>query len=302
MSFLKIYKCVLHGLMKLVGLSPQTVEIELGTVINVWVPTETTKNTSKNGAKPAVVFIHGLGFDGITTWQFQAFALAKDYSVYVPDLVFFGGSTSDKAERDVKFQAECMAMALRKLGVEKCSLVCLSYGGMIGFKMAEMFPDLVDSMVVSCSVMAMTESISNAALKRLGFSNWEDNLLPVSVEGVETYCQVSSYHAPKLPNWIYKDLLEQGMFLDNRKEKSELLKALVIKDEEFTCPCYQQRIHLLWGKNDKIFDLDTAINLKEQIGEKATLEFIDKAGHGVQFERPFQYNCHLKKILASFSN
>ncbi|XVE49045.1 hypothetical protein DITRI_Ditri01bG0050600 [Diplodiscus trichospermus] len=266
MSLLKIYKCLLHGLMKLVGLSPQKIEIEPGTVINVWVPTETTKSTSKNGAKPAVVFIHGLRFDGITTWQFQAFALAKDYSVYIPDLVFFGGSTTDKPERSVEFQAECMAQALRKLGVEKCTRVCLSYGGMIGFKMAEMFPDLVDSMVVSCSSKALRPTVKFLFTMRQS-------------------C-----------------LIAFTKIFWNRKEKVELLKALVIRDEEFTCPCYQQRIRLLWGKNDKIFDLDTAINLKEQIGEKATLEFIDKAGHGVQFERPFQYNSHLKKILASFSN
>ncbi|XWS62784.1 hypothetical protein CRYUN_Cryun06bG0040400 [Craigia yunnanensis] len=302
MSFLKIYKFFLHGLLKLAGLSTQTVEIEPGTVINIWVPTEITNNTSKQRKKPAVVFIHGFGLDGILTWHFQALALAKDYSVYVPDLIFFGGSITDKTERSVKFQAECMAKGLRKLGVEKCTLVGLSYGGMVSFKMAEMYPDLVESMVVSCSVMAMTESVSNDALQRLGFSNWEDNLLPVSVKGIETFCDISSCNSPNLPNCICKDILEQGMFLSNRKEKVELLKDFVISDEEFTIPCFQQRIHLLWGENDKIFDLNIAHNLKQQIGEKATLEYIEKAGHGVQMERPFVYNSHLKKILASFSS
>ncbi|XVE93201.1 hypothetical protein REPUB_Repub01dG0169900 [Reevesia pubescens] len=297
MSFMKIYKFLLHVVLKLAGISPQKIEIEPGTVINFWAPTETTNRRKKL----AVVFIHGFGFDGILTWQFQALALAKDYSVYVPDLVFFGGSITDKTERSVEFQAECMAKGLRKLGVEKCTLVGFSYGGMIGFKMAEMYPDLVESMVVSCSVMALTESISNAGLERIGFSCWADYLLPVSNKGVETLLQVASYSVPKLPNWIYKDILE-GMLITNRNEKVELLKALVIKDNEFTIPCYQQRIHLLWGKNDKIFDLDTAHNLKQQIGEKATLEYIEKSAHLVQLDRPFVYNSHLKKILASLSS
>ncbi|OMO75644.1 hypothetical protein COLO4_25942 [Corchorus olitorius] len=234
-SFLKIYKFFLHGLLKVAaGLSPQTIEIEPGTVMNVWVPTQSTTKTKK----PAVVFLHGFGFDGILTWQFQALALAKDYSVYVPDFLFFGGSTTDKSERSVEFQAECMAKLLRKLGVEKCTLVGLSYGGMVGFKMAEMFPDLVESMVVTCSVMALTESITRDGLERIGFGSWADYLLPVTVKGVDTLLQVAYYSFPKLPNWIYQDILEG---INNyRKEKVELLTALVISDKEFTIPCYHQ--------------------------------------------------------------
>ncbi|EOX98012.1 hypothetical protein QUC31_015395 [Theobroma cacao] len=267
MSFLKIYKFLLHGVLKLAGISPRTIEIEPGTIMNFWVPTETINNTNTKRKKPAVVFLHGFGFDGILTWQFQALALAKEYSVYVPDFLFFGGSITDKTERSVEFQAECMAKGLRKLGVEKCTLVGFSYGGMVGFKMAEMYPDLVESMVVTCSVMALTESISNAGLERIGFPSWADYLLPVSVKGVETLLQVATYSFPKLPNWIYKDILEN--------------------------------IYLLWGQNDKIFDLGTARNLKQQIREKASLEYIEKSGHLVQLERPFVYNSHLKKILAS---
>ncbi|KAK6240929.1 Alpha/beta hydrolase fold-1 - like 10 [Theobroma cacao] len=297
MSFLKIYKFLLHGVLKLAGISPRTIEIEPGTIMNFWVPTETINNTNTKRKKPAVVFLHGFAFDGILTWQCQALALAKEYSVYVPDFLFFGGSITDKTERSVEFQAECMAKGLRKLGVEKCTLVGFSYGGMVGFKMAEMYPDLVESMVVTCSVMALTESISNAGLERIGFPSWADYLLPVSVRGVETLLQVATYSFPKLPNWIYKDILE-GIFI-YRKEKVELLEALVISDKEFTIPCYQQNIYLLWGQNDKIFDLGTARNLKQQIGEKASLEHIEKSGHIVQLERPFVYSSHLKKIFAS---
>ncbi|XVF01099.1 hypothetical protein REPUB_Repub04eG0058900 [Reevesia pubescens] len=185
MSLLKICKFLLHGVLKLAGISPQRIEIEPGTIINIWVPTETTNNTSKQRKKPAVVFIHAFGFEGILSWQFQALALARDYPVYVPDLVFFGGSITDKIERSLEFQAECMAKALRKVDVEKCTLVGSSYGGMVSFKMAEMYPNLVESMVVSGWIMALTDSISNAGLERLGLSNWADYLVPVSPEGVD---------------------------------------------------------------------------------------------------------------------
>ncbi|KAK8263249.1 hypothetical protein V6Z11_D12G029800 [Gossypium hirsutum] len=187
--------------LKLAGISPKKIEIEPGTVVNFWVPTQTT-------TKPAVVFLHGFAFDGILTWQFQALALANRYSVYVPDFVFFGDSITDKSERSVEFQAECIAKGLKKLGVEKCTLVSFSYGGAVGFKMAEIYPELVHSLVVTCFPMALTDSISNARLHRLGFNSWQDYLLPDSVKGVETLVQLASHSFPKLPNFIYKEILE----------------------------------------------------------------------------------------------
>lgn len=201
MCLLKIYKFFLHGVLKLAGISPEKIEIEPGTLVNFWVPTQST-------TKPAVVFLHGFAFDGILTWQFQVLALANHYSVYVPDFIFFGDSVTDKTERSVEFQAECIAKGLNKLGVQQCTLVGFSYGGMVGFKMAEMYPELVHSMVVTCSPMAFTESISKARLHRLGFNSWPDYLLPESVKGVETLIQRASHSLPKLPNFIYKEILE----------------------------------------------------------------------------------------------
>ncbi|KAK3195489.1 hypothetical protein Dsin_026799 [Dipteronia sinensis] len=285
---------ILHGLMKLAGMSPRRVEIEPGTVLNIWAP-------SKSLNKPAVVFLHGFAMDGITTWLLQVLSLVRssNYAIYVPDFVFFGGSVTDRADRTVEFQSECIAKGLRQLGVvENCTLVGLSYGGMVGFKMAEMYPELVKSMVVTCSVMALTESVSNAGLDRIGFPSWSDCLLPKTVKALKIMFDSASYNLPNLPNFVYKDILEV-MYNKYRKERNELLEALVISDEAFTIPRLPQKIHLLWGENDLIFDMETARNLKEQVGEKATLEAIEKAGHLVNIERPCLYNTHLKQILAS---
>jgi pimeloyl-ACP methyl ester carboxylesterase len=222
---LSLYKPLLYGLMKVAGMRRQVVEIESGTVINFWVPSDET--TAKR--KSAVVFLHGFGFDGILTWQFQVLALANKYAVYVPDFLFFGDSITDKSERSPAFQAECMAKGLRKHGVEKCTLVGLSYGGMVGFKMAEMYPNLVDSMVITCSVMALTKSISRAGLQRIGFSSWAEYLIPETVKGVKTLLDVAFYKLPWMPNFIYQDILEVSFVGYVVIYTDEVLK--------FDCPC-----------------------------------------------------------------
>lgn len=210
---------LLHGLMKMAGVSPHTVEIEPGTVMNFWVPNETiTKpkkgeekqkpKPTKKPAKPVVVLVHGFAAEGIVTWQFQIGALTKKYSVYVPDLLFFGGSTTDKPGRSPEFQAECLAAGLRKLGVEKCILVGFSYGGMVGFKMAQLYPELVRAMVVSGSILAMTCSVSETTMERLGFASSSELLLPNSVKGLKALLSVAVYKKLWFPDRLHKDYLE----------------------------------------------------------------------------------------------
>ncbi|KAI8029223.1 Epoxide hydrolase 3 [Camellia lanceoleosa] len=298
-------KPLLHGLMKMAGVVPHTVEIEPGTVMNFWVPTETLKKpqTTTNATKklkpnkPVVVLIHGFAGEGIVTWQFQVGSLSKKYAVYIPDLLFFGGSISDNPDRSPRFQAECVSKGLRKLGVDTCTVVGFSYGGMVAFKLGELYPELVRGLVVSGSILAMTDSISHSTLESLGFSTSSELLLPTSVKGLKALLSVAAYKKLWFPDKLHKDFLE--VMFTNRKERGELLEGLVVSNKDATIPTFQQRIHLLWGENDQIFKLEHAQNMKEQLGDKATYQGIKKAGHLVHLERPCAYNRCLKQFLAS---
>lgn len=294
-------KPLLHGLMKLAGIKPHTVEIKPGTVMTFWVPSETLKKSNSNNPekpdpnKPVIVLVHGFAAEGIVTWQFQVGALTKKYSVYVPDLLFFGGSVSDSGDRTPTFQAECLAAGLRKLGVERCIVVGFSYGGMVAFKMAELYPGLVQAMVISGWILAMTDTISESTLSELGFSSSSELLLPDSVKGLKALLSVAVHKKLWFPNRLHKDYLE--VMFTNRKERAELLEALVISNKDCIIPTFPQRIHLLWGENDQIFKVELAHDMKEQLGKKTTFEGIKKAGHLVHLERPCAYNRCLKRCL-----
>ncbi|CAA2970985.1 epoxide hydrolase 4-like [Olea europaea subsp. europaea] len=301
-------KPLLHGLMKMAGIQPHTIEIEPGTVMSIWVPSETIQKPKKSKTaevattakptKPVVVLVHGFAAEGIVTWQFQVGSLTKKYSVYVPDLLFFGSSVTDSSDRSPRFQAECLAKGLRKLGIEKCTLVGFSYGGMVAFKMAELYPDLVEALVVSGSILAMTDSISHTTLSSLGFNSSAELLLPTTVKGCRALLKVAAHKKLWFPDRLHKDFLE--VMFNNRKEREELLEGLVVSNKDTNIPDFPQRIHLLWGKNDQIFKLELAQKMKEELGDNATIEGIEKAGHLVHLERPCVYNRCLNKFLASF--
>ena len=100
---------ILWFLLKFYGLCSRTIEIQPGTVVHFWAPNhiiETYKNqtnevvkSSSNVEKPALVFLHGFAATGVLTWLLQITAFARTHEVFVPDLLFFGSSTTDRAER-----------------------------------------------------------------------------------------------------------------------------------------------------------------------------------------------------------
>ncbi|XP_030525105.1 putative aminoacrylate hydrolase RutD [Rhodamnia argentea] len=293
---LELYKPLLRVAMKLAGLRPQKIEIEPGTVLNIWAPARSKKNAN-DARKPAVVFLHGFVGDGILMWQFQVLALARDYEVYVPDLLFFGSSFTVDGRRTVGFQADCLATGLARLGVRRCTVVGFSYGAMVAFRLAESRPELVESVVATCAGPTLTESLSRECLERMGFPSWPALLLPESASSLKKLLQIGSFHFPRFPKCVFKHALE--VMFDYRKERAALLEALVIPDKDFAFPNYSQKVHLVWGENDRIFPVEVAKSLKEKLGDNATLVCIEKAGHIAALERPFVYSKCLKRILAS---
>lgn len=103
------------------GLKSEVVEVDdRATRIRCWVPWQQPESgvwSAGESDKPAVLFLHDSVADGTLNWENQVAAFTKDFSVYVPDLVFFGGSSSSQEERTEAFQAECMVKLLHALEV-----------------------------------------------------------------------------------------------------------------------------------------------------------------------------------------
>ncbi|KAK1414453.1 hypothetical protein QVD17_30197 [Tagetes erecta] len=293
---------LVHGLVRLAGLTRQTIEIEPGTMMNIWVPKQLVTKKDHNivyipPSKPAVLLLHAFAMDGILTWFLQVLALTREYSVYVPDLLFFGGSITNRTERSPSFQAEFLARGLKVLKVEKVTLVGLSYGGIVGFKMAKLYPELVKSVVVSATAIELTESISIGFYKQYGLTRWSDILMPKTIAELKILFSFGFHKVPRLPNVVCRHFLET--MYNNRKERNELLKDMVISDKNATSynNVFTEAIYMVWGDNDRIFDLDHAMTMKTLLGDNATLDVVKDAGHLLQLDQPFTYNKRLKYIL-----
>ena len=104
------------------------------------------------GEGPVVLLLHGggPGASGVANWTKNVDALAKYFTVVVPDMPGYGRSTK-RIDHEDPFGdlAAAMGDLLDVMGVQRAHLVGNSYGGAAALRMALDRPDRVDRMVLN---------------------------------------------------------------------------------------------------------------------------------------------------------
>ncbi|GAB4854006.1 hypothetical protein Ancab_022588 [Ancistrocladus abbreviatus] len=316
LSPISLYGGYLRHCYSAAGLFSQTVEIDEETTIHYWGPILTTKKTvdkppasssspppSSELVKPSLLLIHGFGPVAMWQWRSQVHSLSPHFNLYVPDLVFFGDSSTTKSsERSEIFQAKSIGKLMDKLGVIRYSIVGTSYGGFVAYHMASMWPERVEKVVIASSAINMTR-IDNAQLVERagpGVKGIDDILLPETPAQLRALIRLVFFRPPPplfLPDFLLDDFL-RNLYKENRDKKSELLRGVTLgRDDHANTSVLQQEILLIWGDHDQIFSLDKACELKEQLGTKSTLEVIERTGHLPHVENPVQFNKIVKNFL-----
>ncbi|KAL7592774.1 hypothetical protein Lser_V15G33619 [Lactuca serriola] len=300
-SFVSLYGSFLRRSLALSGLSSQSVGVDAYTTIHFWGPKRlpaSARSPSSNGEhrKPSLVLIHGFGPHGVWQWRQQVSFLAPYFDVYVPDLVFFGESTTKSSERSEIFQASAVGMMMEKVGVSKYSVVGTSYGGFVAYRVAEMWPERVEKVVIASSGVNMRPRDNHELLKRANVEKIDELMLPETAAQLRTLFRLAVSNRVYMPDFFLNDFIDK-LYGENRKEKLELLKGLVLGQHDTpNISPLQQEVLLIWGDQDNIFLLDMAKELKEMLGKNASLEVIKKASHAPQLENAKSFN----KILYNF--
>ena len=112
----------------------------------------TTGGTDFDPAKPAVVFLHGAGFDR-TAWRLQTRWFAHHgRSVLAIDFPAHGRSAGPALE-SISAMAEWTAALIEAAGLKNAALVGHSMGGLVAIETAARFPDKVRALGL-CGVAA----------------------------------------------------------------------------------------------------------------------------------------------------
>eukprot|EP00250_Pteridium_aquilinum_P009268 c18555_g1_i2 orf=423-1358(+) len=279
------------------GLQHQSVQVDQETTIACWCKSPEVETLAEHG-KPALVLIHGFATSGLWQWNQQIKPLQRNFRVFVPDLLFFGKSTTLSRNRSEIFQAQMLAKAMENLKVPSYSVVGTSYGGFVAFRLAHLFPERVEKVVIANSGVCFTPEDDKELLKRAKVEAVEDLLLPRSPAVLRTLMSLSIFKPPKfLPTFILQSVL-QLFYVKNRDEQTELLEGLKLGKEGAEPLCTLiQKVLLIWGDHDGIFPPKVAYRLHELWKENAQLVFIKNASHCAQMDNPQEFNALVEKFL-----
>ncbi|XP_047951254.1 uncharacterized protein LOC125196684 isoform X2 [Salvia hispanica] len=225
LSFVSVYGSFLRRCLASAGLSSQSIDIDTATTITFWGP------SSSASTKPPLLLLHGFGPHGIWQWRPQICFFSRQFSVYVPDLLFFGGSTTESADRSEIFQATSIAKLMEKLGISRYSVVGTSYGGLVAYRMASMWPERVDKVVIASSAANMRRRDHVELMKRAKVEKVDDLLLPSSASQLRKLLGLSVFRRLFMPDFILNDFIDK-LYSENREEKLELLKGLTLGQDD----------------------------------------------------------------------
>jgi pimeloyl-ACP methyl ester carboxylesterase len=227
----------------------------------------------------------------------EAFAGAR--RVVVPDLLWFGGSSSTERDYSLEHQVRTLAALLDALGERQVDVVGISYGGFAAYELAARHPERVRRLVlVDSPGCAYTRADYDALLQRFGVARPADLFLPADEAGVARLLDLAYADPPWAPSFARRQALAE-LYSRWREEKEHLLEALVqsmaVRADCSVAPRLPTLI--VWGRGDEVFPLALGQRLAASLGPTARLVVIDRARHAPNLEHPRQFNELLRDFL-----
>ena len=292
LSITQIQAMLLHRKFRRAGLAQHLIDVENGQ-LSCWV----------GGKGPPLLLIQGFGASAIWQWHRQVRKLARHHTLIVPDLLYFGGSTSPKGEQSLAYQATAMLQLMDHLGHGHFSLVGISYGGFVAMRMALEHPERIDRMVINNSPgLGISEEDYHRMLKTFNVQHPREVFVPDQPDGVRRLIQIAWHRPPPLPDFAVRDAY-RNLFHNQVEEKRRLLDELIahVNNPSFSgdnLENMKRPVLIIWGQHDRVFPLDLAYQLQQKLGRETRLEVVRKTGHAPNLERPRIFNRLVLNFLA----
>lgn len=173
----------------------------------------------------------------------------------------------------------------------------------MAYHMARMSPEKVEKVVIASSGVGMKKGDEETLVERAKSGTVENFMLPENAEQMRNLARLSVFRSfNMIPDFFLNDFV-QSLYAPNRKEKLELLKGITLgHDQNGKLSPLSQDVLLVWGKQDQIFPLKMAQELKEIIGEKVRLEVMEDTSHVPQIEDSGRFNDIVFNFLSGSSS
>jgi pimeloyl-ACP methyl ester carboxylesterase len=252
------------------------------------------------GSGNPVVLLHGMGMAGLWQWNEQAPALVRTHRVIIPDLLWFGGSSSSRRDFSLGHQVAAVRALIDHLALSQVDLVGLSYGGIVAYGLATSDSTRIRSLVLVDSPGPVFERADYVELTaRLGTTDPTEIFIPQTPNAVHRLMALAYQHPPYIPDFVARQLIAEA-YTGNRDELHALFTASSGNVDELTeaPPHIAQPLCIIWGRNDPIFPLALSNRLLGFASNRTARHIIEDARHAPNVEHPKQFNDVLQACLA----
>jgi pimeloyl-ACP methyl ester carboxylesterase len=256
---------------------------------------------SNDTVKPYLLMLHGMGAEAKENWNKQIKTLSKHYNLIVPDLIYFGESTSTENDFSLDFQVIQLNEVLQQLSIsKKINVMGFSYGGLCAAYYNEVYPDRVDKLIIIDGPVKYFSIHRADSLAKVAGANDINNLLaPQTLNDFNSLLKAGVSKKIFITKGIKKKIMRH-YFTPNLEFRKLQIKSLVNVQAKLTTINYgidNTPTLLIWGEKDGIVPLSVAKLLHLNFPNTTKLITYKKAKHDAHFRYPKEINNQVINFL-----
>lgn len=242
---------------------------------------------SKDSSKPYLLMIHGMGANARTNWSSQIKDLSKKFNLILPDLIYFGESTSASQNYSVEFQVEQIHNAILKLGINnKINVMGFSYGGLVAAMYNQLHQPTVNKLIIlDGPVKFFSGQMADSLATMVGVTGITNVIVPTTIDQFNGMTKaVMSRFLPVTKNMKRKMI--KYFFAPTKAIRDKQMNYLL--EHQSTYQNYNYNLDktptlLIWGEKDGAVPVSVGKELHKAFPETTQLLLFPKAKHDVHF-------------------
>jgi pimeloyl-ACP methyl ester carboxylesterase len=251
--------------------------------------------------KPYLLLLHGMGANAKINWYKQIKCFSKRYNLLIPDLIYFGKSTSSSNDYSVEFQAKQIKETLNKINItSKINVMGFSYGALTAAMFNEFYHNEVNKLIIIDGPVKYFSGELADSLARL------NNVL--SVKNILIPQNLNDYRALEktvlsrkyLTTKKFKKKIMSYFFIPTIQSRTLQIEYLIKNQtiyQNYDYGLEHTPTMIIWGAKDGIIPISVGQTLHKEFPTTTKLVILKKSKHDGQFREPKKLNKTVTEFL-----
>ena len=242
---------------------------------------------------PPLVLVHGFPLDS-SMWAAQKKHFGKKFKVFCPDLPGFGKSEK-KAPKTIEGFARGIKAFFAEEKIDSAIIAGFSMGGYVVQAFYEMFPKLVEGLI-----LVDTRAAADSAEGKAGRNN---AIRSLGTEGMEFFAETMPRRLLSKKGVGDRKLVRDVRKIIMRQRKESVKNSLIAmrdrKDRSSLLPKIDISSLFVCGEEDSFTPPEEMISMAN-LTKESSFSMIKGAGHLSNMENPADFNYALEDFLSGF--